>query len=61
MDFLNDIDLQECPICGGAGFLEEEQGWLLCCAVAFNGASANIAIAAIDAMIVEVLIFFSVL
>ena len=27
MDFLNDITLQDCPICGGAGFLEEEQGW----------------------------------
>ena len=27
MDILNDITLQDCPICGGAGFLEEEQGW----------------------------------
>ena len=27
MDILNDINLQDCPICGGAGFLEEEQGW----------------------------------
>jgi hypothetical protein len=27
MDFLNDINLQDCPICQGAGYLEEEQGW----------------------------------
>jgi len=27
MDFLNYITLQDCPICQGAGFLEEEQGW----------------------------------
>ena len=27
MDILKDISLQDCPICGGAGLLEEEQGW----------------------------------
>ena len=27
MDILNDINLQDCPICGGAACLEEEQGW----------------------------------
>lgn len=27
MDTLNDISLQDCPICQGAGLLEEENGW----------------------------------
>ena len=27
MDFLKDISLQDCPICGGAALMEEEQGW----------------------------------
>ena len=27
MSFLYDIDLQDCPFCGGAALLEEEQGW----------------------------------
>ena len=27
MDILNNIELQDCPICQGAGFMEEEQGW----------------------------------
>ena len=27
MDILKDISLQDCPICSGAGLLEEEQGW----------------------------------
>ena len=27
MDIYKEIDLQECPCCGGAGLLEEENGW----------------------------------
>ena len=27
MDIAKKINLQDCPICGGAGLLEEEQGW----------------------------------
>ncbi|MBQ8217597.1 MAG: Lar family restriction alleviation protein, partial [Oscillospiraceae bacterium] len=27
MDIRNGIDLQECPLCGGAGILEIEQDW----------------------------------
>lgn len=27
MDFLNDIDVHDCPVCGEAGLLEEEAGW----------------------------------
>ena len=27
MDHLNDIELFDCPICHGAGLLEEENGW----------------------------------
>ncbi len=27
MDIYNEIDLQDCPYCGGAGLLEEEDGW----------------------------------
>ena len=27
MDIFNEIELQDCPFCGGAGLLEEEQGW----------------------------------
>jgi len=27
MDIHEEIDLQECPYCGGAGLLEEEHGW----------------------------------
>jgi len=29
MDILNDIELLDCPICHGAGLLEEENGWCL--------------------------------
>lgn len=29
MDILDQIDLQDCPICHGAGLLEEENGWCL--------------------------------
>ena len=28
-DALNEIELQDCPLCGGAGLLEEEGGWCL--------------------------------
>lgn len=24
---INDIELQDCPLCHGAGFVEDEQGW----------------------------------
>ena len=27
MDQINEISLQDCPICQGAGLLEEENGW----------------------------------
>ena len=27
MEYFEDIDLIECPCCGGAGILEEEGGW----------------------------------
>jgi len=27
MDIYNEIDLQDCPYCGGTGCLEEEDGW----------------------------------
>ena len=27
MDIYEEIDLQDCPVCGGAGLLEEECGW----------------------------------
>ena len=27
MDPIFDIELQDCPYCGGTGLLEEEQGW----------------------------------
>jgi len=27
MDIYDEIELQDCPYCGGAGLLEEEQGW----------------------------------
>ena len=26
-DVMNEIELQDCPLCGGAGLLEEEGGW----------------------------------
>jgi len=27
MDIYDEIELQDCPRCGGAGMLEEENGW----------------------------------
>ncbi len=27
MDSIQEIELQDCPLCGGAGSLEEEGGW----------------------------------
>ena len=27
MDIRDELELQECPYCGGAGLLEEEGGW----------------------------------
>lgn len=27
MDIRDDIELQDCPYCGGVGMLEEEHGW----------------------------------
>ena len=27
MESYQEIELQECPICGGAGLMEEENGW----------------------------------
>ena len=32
MDMELDLDLQECPICGGPALLEDENGW--CCYIA---------------------------
>ena len=29
MDILENIQLLDCPICGGAGILEEEYGWCI--------------------------------
>jgi len=29
MDFLNEISLQDCPVCHGAGLLEDENGWCM--------------------------------
>ena len=29
MDFLEDIEILDCPICGGAALLEEENVWCL--------------------------------
>ena len=29
MDAFDDIVLQDCPLCGGGGLLEEEGGWCL--------------------------------
>lgn len=28
-DAIHEIELQDCPLCGGAGLLEEEGGWCL--------------------------------
>ena len=27
MDLFKELELQDCPFCGGPGLLEEEQGW----------------------------------
>ena len=27
MDIYDEIELQDCPYCGGVGLLEEENGW----------------------------------
>ena len=27
MDIRDELELQDCPFCGGAGLLEEEGGW----------------------------------
>ncbi len=27
MDIRDELELQDCPFCGGAGLLEEEHGW----------------------------------
>ena len=27
MDIYKELELQDCPFCGGAGLLEEEHGW----------------------------------
>ena len=27
MELYEQIELQECPVCGGAGLMEEENGW----------------------------------
>ena len=29
MDEIKDLELQDCPLCRGAGVLEEEGGWLV--------------------------------
>ena len=29
MDPINEIELEDCPVCRGAGYIEDEQGW--CC------------------------------
>ena len=39
MDMELDLDLQECPICGGPALLEDENGW--CCYIACLDCSAH--------------------
>lgn len=29
MDIFHEIELEECPVCGGAGIVEEENGWCM--------------------------------
>ena len=29
MDIFHEIELEECPVCRGAGLLEEENGWYI--------------------------------
>ena len=41
MDIFDEIELQECPVCGGGGMLEEENGW--CFYVACYDCSAHTA------------------
>ena len=33
MDPINEIELEDCPVCRGAGYIEDEQGWFMyaCC------------------------------
>ena len=33
MDPINEIELEDCPVCRGAGYIEDEQGWCMyaCC------------------------------
>ena len=41
MDIFDEIELQECPVCGGSGILEDENGW--CCYVACMDCTAHTA------------------
>ena len=41
MDMELDLDLQECPICGGPALLEDENGW--CCYIACLDCGAHTA------------------
>ena len=41
MDIYDEIELQDCPICGGGGILEDENGW--CCYVACFDCGAHTA------------------
>ena len=38
MDHFAEIDLQDCPYCGGVGSIEEEGGWCLYVQCAYCGA-----------------------
>ena len=29
MDPINEIELEDCPVCRGAGYIEDEQGWCM--------------------------------
>ena len=33
MDPISEIELEDCPVCRGAGYIEDEQGWCMyaCC------------------------------
>ena len=29
MDPISEIELEDCPVCRGAGYIEDEQGWCM--------------------------------
>ena len=38
MDYFDEIDLGDCPCCGGVGTIEEEGGWCLYIQCGYGGA-----------------------